>query len=160
MKQYTNIFISTTDTVVGIGAPMSKENEQKLFSIKNRPSNKPLLVMVSSIEEARKFEGWNNNAEKLAQKYWPGQVTIIIGEIGIRIPNNKQLIELIKIKGPIYMTSANKSGDPTLDLEEAKKTFPEIKEVYDFGVGSKVASTIVRASDFKIFRQGSIKIEK
>ncbi len=158
MEKYERIFIASTDTVVGIGGPMNLETKEILFKLKERPKNKPLLIMVGTIEEARKFKGWNKNAEKLAKKYWPGQVTIIVGEIGIRIPDNILLIKLLKKIGPIYMTSANKSGNPTLDIEKAKQIFPEVKNIYNFGKGSNIASTIVKADNFQIIRQGSIII--
>ena len=105
---YNKLFLSCTDTVVGLGGPMNKETEEAIFKLKERSKEKPLLIMVSSIEEARKFEGWNSNAEELSKKYWPGQLTIVLDKVGIRIPDSKELIELMNKIGPIYMTSANK----------------------------------------------------
>ncbi|NQZ29488.1 MAG: Sua5/YciO/YrdC/YwlC family protein [Mycoplasmatales bacterium] len=159
MKKYEELFIATTDTVVGIGAPISETNRKKIMQLKERPENKKLLIMVGSIAEARTFAGWNSNAEAIAQKYWPGQVTIVLDEIGLRIPDNKGLINLMDEIGPIYMTSANKSGCTTLKLKEAIKTFPEIHKHYDFGHGTNISSTIIRASDMSIIRPGSVKIK-
>lgn len=159
MKKYEELFIATTDTVVGIGAPISEANRKKIMQLKERPEEKKLLVMVSSIAEARTFAGWNANAEAIAQKYWPGQVTIVLDEIGLRIPDNRGLLNLMDEIGPIYMTSANKSGSTTLKLNEAIKTFPEIHKHYNFGHGTNVSSTIVRASNMSIIRRGSVKIK-
>ncbi len=159
MKKYEELFIATTDTVVGIGGPMNELNRKKIMQLKERPVEKKLLIMVGSIAEARTFDGWNENAENIAQKYWPGQVTIILEEVGLRIPDNQALIDLIHEVGPIYMTSANKSGHTTLKLNEAVVTFPEIKKHYNFGYGTNISSTIVRASNLAIIRQGDVKIE-
>ncbi|TCG10589.1 L-threonylcarbamoyladenylate synthase [Mycoplasma todarodis] len=159
MKRYEELFIATTDTVVGIGAPMTESNRRKIMKIKERPEEKKLVVMVSSIAEARTFAGWNENAEAIAQKYWPGQVTIVLEEVGLRIPHNKGLINLMNEVGPIYMTSANKSGHTTLKLKEAIETFPEIKRHYNFGFGTNVSSTIIRASNMAIIRQGDVRIK-
>ncbi len=159
MKKYEELFIATTDTVVGIGAPMTEDNRKKIMKIKERPEEKKLIVMVGSIAEARTFDGWNKNAEAIAQKYWPGQVTIILEEVGLRIPDNQGLIDLMDEIGPIYMTSANKSGHTTLKLHKAVETFPEIKKHYNFGHGTNISSTIIRASNMAILRQGSVKID-
>ncbi len=156
--KYDNLFLATTDTVVGIGGPMNKNTESEIFLLKKRERKKPLLVMVPSIEKAREFKGWNSNAEGLAQEFWPGQLTIVLDSVGIRIPNSKELIDLMEKIGPIYVTSANKSGKPTLSLEEAKVEFPEIKTYYSKTKGTNVASTIIRAKDLKIIRQGIIEL--
>ncbi len=57
MKKYEELFIATTDTVVWIGAPMTEANRKKIMRLKERPKEKKLLVMVSSIAEARTFAG-------------------------------------------------------------------------------------------------------
>ncbi len=150
--KYKNIFIATTDTVVGIGGPMNEKVRKEIFELKKRPQDKKLLIMVADIETARSFKGWNENAEKISSKEWPGSTTIILDEVGLRIPNNKELIKLIKEIGPIYMTSANISGNDTLDFENAKKAFPEIKKHYNFGVGSNKPSKIIKASNMEILR--------
>ncbi len=158
MEKYKELFIATTDTVVGIGAPMNEKNRLEIMELKERPKEKKLLVMVGSLDLARTFKGWNYNAEIIAQKYWPGQVTIVLDEVGLRIPDNSELINLINDKGPIYMTSANKSDQPTMDLKKSIETFPEIINYFDFGKGTNVSSTIIRAEDLTILRQGNIKI--
>ncbi|MCP4336346.1 MAG: Sua5/YciO/YrdC/YwlC family protein [Mycoplasma sp.] len=156
MKKYEKLFIAKTDTVVGIGGPVEPEVEKEIFELKGRPKNKPLIIMVNSIKEAKKFDGWNENAEKIAKKFWPGQVTIVLSKVAIRIPNSKELLDLINKIGPIYMTSANKSEKPTLDFKKAVAEFPEIKKYYSKTKGSDVISTIIRAKDLKILRQGII----
>ena len=154
MKEYKNVFIATTDTVVGIGAPISKENEEALYEIKQRPKNKPIIIMVGDIENARKLEGWNENAEELAKKYWPGNVTLVLTEsIAVRMPDCKPLQEMIKKHGAVYMTSANISGEKQLTFEQACEKFSYIKNTYNFCEGSGKPSMIIDVNTKNILRK-------
>ena len=150
---YKDIFLTTTDTVPGIGAPYTPEGESALYELKKRPQHKKIIIMVGTLEQARSFKEWNEAAEELAKQFWPGATTLALtNNLAIRLPDVVGLREVLKVKGPVYMTSANISGSPQLSLEEAKKAFPEIKEVYDFGVGSGKPSTIIRVEDGKVLR--------
>lgn len=151
--KFKDIFLTTTDTVPGIGAPMNKVGEEALYEIKKRPKEKKIIIMVGSIDQARKLNGWDENAEELAKEYWPGNVTLALTpEVAVRMPNVKGLCELIIKKGPVYMTSANISGETQLTFEEAKKKFKEIKEHYYFSEGNGIPSTIIRVKDKKVLR--------
>ena len=103
--QIGEVIAFPTDTVYGLGAdPFNSEAVQKLFIYKGRPSNKPIPLLISSIEQATLvvkevpplfFE--------LAEKYWPGALTMILkakpelpkvvtagqSTIGIRVPANR-----------------------------------------------------------------------
>lgn len=71
-NRYSQLFIATTDTVTGIGGPVSKETEELLIELKNRPDNKKFIIMVSSIEMAKKEyakHGFDEVAEEAAKKY-------------------------------------------------------------------------------------------
>ena len=68
-----------TETVYGIGAnAFSKEAVTKIYKIKGRPSFNPLIIHVDSYEMAREHGVFNESANILAQKYWPGPLTIIV----------------------------------------------------------------------------------
>ncbi len=150
---FKKIFLTTTDTITGIGAPMTKEGLETLYYLKNRPREKKIIIMVGSIEQARELRDWSKEAEAFARKYWPGKTTLVLSkEQAVRLPGNKMLANLIIEKGPTYMTSANISGGKPLSLEEARKTFGEISEYHDFGCGSGEASTIIRVKDGKVLR--------
>ncbi len=69
MDKYDQLFIATTDTVVGIGAPISETNYKLLQKIKKRKRSKRLVIMIYSLEQAREFKGWSHNADLLAAKY-------------------------------------------------------------------------------------------
>lgn len=56
MDKYNELFIATTDTVVGIGAPVSETNRKLILKIKKRKRNNRLIIMVHSLEQARSFK--------------------------------------------------------------------------------------------------------
>ncbi|MBI2037591.1 MAG: threonylcarbamoyl-AMP synthase [Candidatus Magasanikbacteria bacterium] len=67
-----------TETSYGLGCDATnQEAVDKIFSIKDRADDKPLLIVVPSVEMAKKYLVWNNTIEKLAKAYWPGALTII-----------------------------------------------------------------------------------
>ncbi|NQZ66126.1 MAG: Sua5/YciO/YrdC/YwlC family protein [Mycoplasmatales bacterium] len=150
---YQKIFLTTTDTIVGIGAPMTEEGLDSLYILKKRPRYKRIIIMVGSLEQARSLEDWSEKAEVYAKKYWPGNTTLVLSDKqAVRLPGNERLANLIIEKGPTYMTSANISGGENLSLQEAREVFKDIKEYYDFGEGSGEASTIIRVEDGKVLR--------
>lgn len=154
MDKYNELFIATTDTVVGIGAPVSETNRKLLQKIKQRKRGKRLVIMIDSLEQARSFKDWNDNAELLAAKYWPGPVTLVLSDkLALRIPASPHLLDFIRKTGPIYMTSANLSGTKPLKFNEAISKFNEVKKHYNFGPGRDIPSTIIRVSDGKILRK-------
>lgn len=120
-----------TETVFGLGAIANNDLAvQSVFKIKGRPNDNPLIVHVSSIEEATKFtKQLNKQAESLMKAFWPGPLTIIVpvepgifaqsvtaglDTVGLRMPDNKLTLELIREVGfPLVGPSANLSGKPS-----------------------------------------------
>ncbi|WP_322959394.1 Sua5/YciO/YrdC/YwlC family protein [Mycoplasmopsis cynos] len=153
MNEYDKLFITTTDTIVGIGGIVSNEVLDALYSIKNRPREKKIIILVSSIDQARTFKEWNERADELAKKVWPGAVTIIINNQGFRMPNQKGLLKLIDSVGPVYMTSANISGQKTISIDQANEVFPNIKNIYNFGKPSGKPSDIYNLDTNEIIKR-------
>lgn len=154
INKYQKLIISTTDTVLGIGGPVSKEVEDLIYEIKGRDRNKKLIILVSSIKQARQFKEWNSQADEFAKKYWPGATTIVVNNQGFRMPNQKKLLEYIEVNGPIYMTSCNLSNAPVCKtIENAKQLFPEVTNVYNFGPMAQKPSQIIRVEDGEILRK-------
>ncbi|VEU73215.1 translation factor, SUA5 domain (plasmid) [Mycoplasmopsis gallopavonis] len=151
--KYSEIVICTTDTVVGIGGPINEEALSKIYELKKRPINKKIMILVGSIEQARTFWQWNEKADLMAQKLWPGANSIIINDQGFRMPNSPLLCEFLLQNGPLYMTSCNLSGEAPLSLEEAKKVFPDVSQFYDFGRPSGKPSTIYNLDTNKIIKR-------
>ena len=116
-----------TETVYGLGAKISSEQGlKKIFSVKERPFFDPLIVHVDSIRQAKTcFNEWPEVAEKLAQKFWPGPLTLVMNKsalisdlitaglprVGVRLPHHAIARQLIgMVKEPIAAPSANKFG--------------------------------------------------
>ena len=79
-----------TDTVYGIGCdPFNKNSISKIFELKKRNDNKKFPILGFSKEDIKKIVIFDSAAEKIAEKFWPGQVTILlpIREEFIQIPD-------------------------------------------------------------------------
>lgn len=53
------------------------------------------------------------------------------------MPNQPELLKFLNENGPMYVTSCNLSGESPIDIKDASKIFPEVKNIYNFGEGSK-----------------------
>ncbi len=119
-----------TETVYGLGACVFQENAvRKIFEIKGRPSDNPLIAHIASLEEAYLLgENFDDSFFMLAEAFWPGPLTIVVNKnvnvpdlvsaghptIAIRMPSHPVAIELIKGVGtPLVAPSANLSGKPS-----------------------------------------------
>ena len=117
-----------TETVYGLGADATNDEAcRKIYAYKNRPLNNPLIIHVASLEKALEIANFNKQALNLAQKFWPGPLSLVLpiknlskistivtaglNTVAIRIPNNKIALEFLKkIDKPIAAPSANLSG--------------------------------------------------
>ncbi|MFX1478983.1 MAG: L-threonylcarbamoyladenylate synthase [Promethearchaeota archaeon] len=177
-----------TDSVYGIGGdPQNLEVINRIYAIKFRERSKGLLLLVSDYEEANKIAEFNDTARKLADRFWPGQLTLILKKkepniippevtafqntIGLRIPENKIILNILKLLkeqsnfGGIIGTSANYSGEPpSISGEEVtKKILSPIDLIIDGGKSkSKLPTTIVDCTtkEVKFLRIGAISDEE
>ena len=171
-----------TDTVWGIGAlPDCKKGIDNIYEIKNRDRSKPLILMSDKLVNLLPYvEEMPSKAKEIAQKYFPGAITIIIKKsdktpdfvtnsmdtVGIRVPNHKGFQKLCKnIEGGVLATtSANISNQKTsICLEDVKNAIGEkLYKIYgEDTICEGVASTIVligQDDSVKVLRQGSVKI--
>jgi len=117
-----------TDTSYGLAVDATNVSAvKKLYRVKGRKFNKPVHIIPPSLEYTKKIVQWNTDALRLAKKYWPGPLTLVLGLrakglgyrmlsaksgfLGIRMPNNKAALALAKhLQKPITATSANISG--------------------------------------------------
>lgn len=116
-----------TDTVYGFAALVHDESAiERLYKIKEREQKKSIAVLLGDAEQAHIVaHEFPAKAQRLAKAYWPGALTIIIRKkaglppnltsndlVGLRIPDHEFTRELIRITGPLAVTSANISGQP------------------------------------------------
>ena len=117
-----------TETVYGLGADARQgEAVAALYAAKGRPSFNPLIAHVHSIEAAKRHVIWTETANKLAEAFWPGPLTLVLPlrdghdishlvtagleTLGVRIPAHPAARALLSaLDGPVAAPSANPSG--------------------------------------------------
>ncbi len=118
-----------TETVYGLGADAWNPSAiQKVFSTKGRPSDNPLIVHISEIEQVHDFASEiPASASRLMEAIWPGPLTLVLKKVptvldvvtaglntvAIRMPNHSIALEFISKTGPLVAPSANTSGKPS-----------------------------------------------
>jgi len=171
------VIIYPTDTIYGIGCLAdNKKAIRRIFKIKQKDKNKPLLVLAGSLARAKKYCRIGKKQADYVKKIWPGPVSVILESrgvlpealtgnkkgagLGIRLPKNDFLIKILKsVKTPIVSTSANMSGgDPIYDPKYLDKCFKKEKPdlMVDGGVLKGKASKLVDLRDMdniKILRK-------
>lgn len=168
-----------TDTVYGVCARMnSVKAHDKLVIVKKRPETKLFPVMCADEEQIKSIAIVDEKAEKLIRAFMPGPITLILKKnpqipdyvsnggttIAVRMATSKALEELIrKINSPIFMSSANQSGEPTCtNLDEIEKACPLLDGIMEGSVSFGRASTIIdcTSEEIKILRSGPISMEQ
>ena len=164
-----------TDTVYGLCARYDHiEAQEKLREIKHRPETKAFPIMCKNLEEIERIVYVSKRDKKLVNAFMPGPITLILKKreevedfvnggmdtIAIRMATSKVLEELIDEVGvPLYMTSANQSGEKTCTtLEEIEEACVGIDGMLEGETEFGQASTIVDCSKemYKIVRNGPI----
>jgi tRNA threonylcarbamoyl adenosine modification protein (Sua5/YciO/YrdC/YwlC family) len=165
-----------TDTLYGLAAdPFRQDALETIFVLKGRPQVKPLAILVASIEQAMSLAMLTDRALDLADEHWPGALTLVVPRlqatpdwlghsgrrtVGLRCPDHEVALELLRVTGPLAVTSANiTGGSAALDDEEARALFGDGVAVYLEGTapGGR-ASTIIDLSepDPLVLREGPI----
>jgi len=174
-----------TDTSYGLAVDATNINSvKKLYKVKGRNFNKPVHVIPPSIGYSKNIVRWDKLANRLAKKFFPGPLTLVLGIkykvlsrgtldllsaksgwLGIRMPKNNIALDLAKQLGrPITTTSANVSGGPdcyssadVLKQFKNQKFQPDV--VINFGkLPKRKPSTVVKIQkgQIEILRQGPI----
>lgn len=169
------LVVFPTDTVYGLGCdPRNPKAIQSIFRIKKRKESKHLPVLGYSGEEISKIAVFDDISIKIANRFWPGQVTIVLklkdkeiknsmnldDKIAVRVPDHPCALSLLKECKLLVGTSANFSGLPAFsDSKKVLESFFGYDVFLDGGVISNtVESTIVEVVDgkLKILRHGNI----
>jgi tRNA threonylcarbamoyl adenosine modification protein (Sua5/YciO/YrdC/YwlC family) len=165
-----------TDTVYGIGVdPLSEEAVGRLYELKGRPENKPVGLLVASMEQAHSIGELDGVAADLAAAHWPGALTLVVtpkviladwvgdaqrSTVGLRVPDLPVTIELLEMTGPLAVTSASLSGGAeSMSDEEARLVFGDRVKVYVEGRSpGEQASTVVDVTGPEpvVLRQGPV----
>ena len=173
------VILSTTDTVLGLLAPLSESGRCALDMIKKRQA-KPYIVLLPSIDllghYVEPIESFH--IEKLLNSCWPGPLTILLkakrsmpryitgaaGTIAVRVPDHVGLQAVLTQCGPLFSTSANLADQPVPGVisEVDAHIFDAVGLVVDDAHmhNNAVASTILdcSAGDIRVVREGAYPI--
>ncbi|MHA7305479.1 L-threonylcarbamoyladenylate synthase [Arthrobacter sp. TMN-49] len=177
------VIVLPTDTVYGVAADaFSPQAVATLLAAKGRGRNMPPPVLMPRIGT---MEGLAteipDDARKLAEKYWPGPLTLIfhaqpsltwdlgdtVGTVALRVPDDQLALDLLTLTGPLAVSSANRTGQPAAQTADAARSqLAESVEVYlEGGVrplagADPVPSTIVDATGvrLRVVREGAITL--
>jgi L-threonylcarbamoyladenylate synthase len=169
-----------TETVYGLAVRLdSPEAIARLADIKqHRPgSGKVFTLMLPGVDQIAKFAPLERQARVLAERYFPGQLTLVLPKnptfahtyfdnfetIGIRIPDHEFMLDLLKLTGPLLVTSANRLGQPpAADSQTVAQQLPEIDAVVTGESGRQPPSTVAKIENggesITILRQGGLRL--
>lgn len=177
------VVLYPTDTLYGLGADaFSDAAVAKVYAIKGRDERKPIHCIVADLDMAARYADVNEEARRLAAKFLPGPLSIIlkkkdgadtgiaraIGTLGIRIPANDFCLALAReFDAPFTTTSANSAGaEDFLHVDKIAEQLgpraPMIDLVVDAGMlPTSKPSTVVDVSAGKptVLREGAIPAE-
>lgn len=172
------VVVFPTDTVYGIGCDPHNQNAvNRIYSIKGREKTKYLPILAYSKKDIASIAFFDEMSEKIADKFWPGPVTLILkikdekiertlglkDKIAVRVPNHSCTLALLEKCRVLVGTSANFSGQPSFsDPGEVAERFSGYDVLLDGGqITDSCESTIVEVvgNELKIVREGKIKSE-
>lgn len=147
--------VMPTDTIYGIvGSALNPETVEEIYSLRKRPSDKPMIILISSIADFKKFDIKLTQTQiNFLKRIWPNPVSVVLpcklakftylhrgkNSLAFRMPKDGKLLELLKQTGPLVAPSANLAGvKPAETIKEAKKYFGS--KVFFYVMGGKMKS--------------------
>jgi len=167
-----------TETVYGIAARADRPDAiTKIYALKGRYFDKPCALCVRDIAQAKTLAKFDDTSERLARKYWPGSLTLVLNaavELDPRVTDETQSPPTVALRcpdadwrnfmdAPLALTSANRSGEPDSVSHEAA-----INAIGD-GISASLTtetklsgapSTIIRidGGQLTVLRQGALEV--
>jgi L-threonylcarbamoyladenylate synthase len=165
-----------TDTVYGLGAlAFDSTAAGNIYAVKGRPAEKAIPVLLGVVEDLVTVAlDVPEIAAKLAARFWPGPLTLVVPKhpdipeivsalptIGVRIPDHAAARTLLRLAGPMAVTSANLSGQasPSTAREVEAQLGGKVAVIIDAGrTPGGVPSTVVDCvgAEAKVLRAGPI----
>lgn len=171
-----------TETVYGLAASIhAEEGLAKIFALKGRPADNPLIVHVASVDEACSLTDARHHEilQRVAAAWWPGPLTCVVpasdavsmrvtaglGTVAVRMPDHPVALALIHAVGsPVAAPSANRSGRPSpTTAQHVIDDLGNDVDVLDGGACTiGVESTVVRLSSehCTVLRPGGVSIDE
>lgn len=176
-----DVVILPTETVYGLAACADNASAvSKIYDIKGRDFDKPLAVCVKNIAQAQTLAQFDTQAQHLADRYWPGSLTLVLNlkesaNLDPRVTSEVDGIRTIAlrcpdaewrthIETPLALTSANRSGQ--VDCVNHADAMAELGEEVAASLATErplsgAPSTVLRIANgkLKVFRQGELKVD-
>lgn len=186
INQKGSIFGYPTESFFALGVNATDAKAiQHLYRLKKREMGKPIALIAADLRQVKKFFYMTKDEERLARKYWPGAVTMLLKPkqllavkalvpsspnlsstgrrgtvVGVRVPAHARARALaLSVGAPITATSANISGQPpTKSARKLKHDFPDILIVPGRCGKARKPSTIIdmQRGKINIIRQGVV----
>lgn len=177
----SSVVLSTTDTVLGLLAPLTKKGYDALGNIKQR-NEKPYLIIIADKNDVHYFVT-KKEAQRVAaliEAFWPGPLTIILkgranlpkwlkgsaGTVALRLPKHEKLRAVARSFKGLFSTSANTTGLPVphtfADVEDRIAAQCGLIILDEQTQAHETPSTIIDASGrvLRLVREGAIKKEQ
>ena len=160
-----------TDTVYGVGALIDDLDAiHKIYELKHRDYHKPLAILIGSFDIDKYVLNNNGLAKEITNKYWPGALTVIykkkdtindlisanLDTVGLRMPNSKIALTLLKHFGPLATTSVNISG--STPLNNKKDIIENFDGLIDYIISEEEGSSNVSSSVIEVKEDGKINV--
>lgn len=172
------LVVYPTDTVYGLGCdPFNTNAVERLIGVKGT-REKPLPILASSLSDVESIAKLSKKARRIGERFWPGPLTLVLPKkllpgivtfgsatVGVRIPNHKIALELIKLSdGLLIGTSANKTGaQPSATATDAYEQLKDdVDLILDGGVAKIGASSTVldlTGEKPRVLRKGPVSLE-
>lgn len=153
---------------------------ERVYAIRNRNQAKPCVVLAASLEQLLDIDGLDRNTLLMAERYWPGPVSVVVpckksllphihrgtSTIALRVPDKPDMQALLEKTGLLMAPSANPEGQPpAATVAEAHAYFGESVDFYvDAGeLANKLPSTIISFDEDGLvttLRQGAVAIQE
>ncbi len=140
------IAVIPTDTIYGIVcSAMDKKSVERLYNIRKRNPEKPMIVLIDSLNALKMFRIELNQEQESFLKKWPKKTSVVLeckdkrlqylhrgkSSLGFRVPDNLDIVKLLKATGPLVAPSANPEGKkPSENIEQAKSYFLDKVDLY------------------------------
>ena len=168
-----------TDTVYGLGASIHDPKAiERLYLVKGRDTAKAIAVLIGDLDDLSQVAtDMTRTALRLAERFWPGPLTLVVARqpglpknlsqqptIGVRMPDHPVALDLLHLTGPLAVTSANLSGQPSASTAHLvySQLGGQISLILDGGqTPGGHPSTVVdcTGSELLILRSGPLSLE-